>query len=87
MITQVCTCRNVLITHNCAHTAMRTLSADPIADTLMRQIRLIKRIGTPDQKAAAPRWENLIRSAAETDEPMAVNFATTAAPQTQEAGK
>ena len=65
---------------------MSTLSADPIADTLMRQIRLIKRIGTPDQKAAAPRWENLIRSAAETDERMAVNFATASSPK-QEAGK
>ena len=65
---------------------MSTLNADPTADILLHQIRLIKRIGTPDQKAAAPRWENLIRSAAETDEPMAVNFATAEAPK-QEAGK
>lgn len=65
---------------------MSTLSADPTADILLHQIRLIKRIGTPNQKAAAPRWENLIRSAAETDERMAVNFATAEAPK-QEAGK
>ena len=70
-----------------SYSEMSTLSPDPTADILLHQIRLIKRIGTPDQKAAAPRWENLIRQAAQTDEPQAVNFATSAERQKQEAGK
>ena len=66
---------------------MSTLSADPTADILLRQIRLIKRIGSPAQKAAAPRWEFIIHQAADAPESQAVNFATADKPHNPEAGK
>ena len=46
------------------------------ADFLLRQIRFLKRVGTPAQKQAAPKWERLIIEAAAKEQPQAVNFAT-----------
>ena len=44
------------------------------ADFLLRQIRFLKRVGTPAQKQDAPRWERLIETIA-AEAPEAVAFA------------
>ena len=46
------------------------------ADFLLRQIRFLKRVGTPAQKQDAPRWERLIETIAVEGAPEAVAFAT-----------
>lgn len=65
-------------------TPMSAITGDPTADFLIRQIRLLKRVGSPQQKASAPKWEQLVMEHAEPmAAPHAVNFATA---ETAEAG-
>jgi len=58
-----------------------TNTGNETADFLIRQLRFLKRVGSPAQKQEAPKWERLIAEAAA--EPLAVNFAEA----TQEAAR
>ena len=50
-----------------------TNTGNETADFLLRQLRFLKRVGSPAQKLEAPKWERLIADAAA--EPLAVDFA------------
>lgn len=51
---------------------------DETADFLLRQLAIARRIGSPRQRADAPKWEMIIRSnaAPAEDESMVASFAT-----------
>lgn len=53
-----------------------TTTGNETADFLLRQIRFLKRVGTPAQKQEVPKWERLIIEAATEPHAQAVNFAT-----------
>jgi hypothetical protein len=69
---------------------MSRITEDETADFLIRQIRFLKRVGTPQQKAAAPQWERLVLAHAQPEQmPQMVDFASgpTVQPAQQEAAK
>lgn len=54
-----------------------TITGDKTADFLLRQIRLLKRVGEREHKRDADRWEQLVRDNAQPEtEDQAVSFAT-----------
>lgn len=56
-----------------------TNTRNETADFLLRQIRFLKRVGTPAQKQEAPKWERLIETIA-AEAPEAVATAQEATP-------
>ena len=60
-------------------------TGDKSADFLIRQLRLLRRIGDREHKRDAARWEEIVRRhAIPEQEPQAVNFATAVAPEKKE---
>lgn len=56
---------------------MSTPTGDKTADFLLRQIRLLRRVGDAAHRRDADRWEMVVRSHAQPEqEQVAVSFAT-----------
>ena len=56
---------------------MQHETGDETADFLLRQLRFLRRVGTPNQKRDATKWETIVRTHAEpADVEMAASFAT-----------
>ncbi|PAW75140.1 MAG: hypothetical protein B9S38_02320 [Verrucomicrobiia bacterium Tous-C4TDCM] len=58
-------------------------TGDTTADFLLERLRLLRRLGSPEQKRDVERWEQIVRSHAQAENlGQVVNFATpTPAPQ------
>lgn len=56
-----------------------TITGDPTADFLLRQLKFLSRVGSPEQRTQVQKWETVVRTHAEPvaeDAVLAVNFAT-----------
>lgn len=61
-----------------------TTTGNETADFLLRQIRFLKRVGSPQQKAEAQRWEEIVHTHATPDTTRdVVNFATAPAQEVE----
>jgi hypothetical protein len=59
--------------------------SDPTAAYLLKQIKILRRIGDAAHRRDADRWERIIREHAQPEEATVVDFATSTTPEPQSA--